>query len=262
MRISVLLTMTIAALAPIDASVAEEPEVELSTGLEYRQGDFGTGSRIETVTASNSVRVQSGRVHVYASLPWHRIESPGNVVSGGGGLLGVPILTDATRPPERSVRQGIGDLQLGAGYTLAAPAGIDLTLVGEVKLPTASAGRGLGTGDLDLSVGGEASRAFGPVTLFGGVSYTLPGAFTHSQAPSSLAGRGGVAVLISPALRGHVSYGQARGLDPSIEEERQLSAGIVARLSDRLSLGVSGGAGLSEKAPDLGAAVRIGWRLF
>ena len=262
MRSPVFFSVALAATCGANVAAAAEPAAELATSLEYQEGEYGTGERIETTTVRNTVRVQSGRAQLYASVPWHRVEGPGNIVAGGGGLLGVPILTDPPRPRGRTARQGIGDLRLGAGYTLAAPAGIGLTLLGEVKLPTASASRGLGTGETDFTVGGEAERSFGPITLFAGVSYTLPDDPEGSPMSNSVAGRGGVAVQLSSALRGHVSYGQARGLSPFIENERQLSTGIDARLSERLSLGINGGAGLTEGSPDIGAAVRLGWRIF
>jgi len=262
MRRFAFFTVALAAIAEANVAVAAEPAAELATGLEYQEGAYGTGERIETVTVRNTVRVQSGRVQVYASLPWHRVEGPGNIVAGGGGVLGLPVLTDPGRPAGRMARQGIGDLRVGAGYTLAAPAGIGVTLLGEAKLPTASASRGLGTGEIDFTVGSEAARTFGPITPFVGVSYTLPGNPEGSRMRNSIAARGGVAVQLLPAIRGHVSYGQARGLSPFIENERQLSTGIDARLSERLSLGISGGVGLTESSPDVGAAVRLGWRIF
>ena len=261
MRSLVLLTVALAATTSLGTAAAAEPAAELSTGVEYQAGDYGTGERIETVTVRNTVQVQSGRARLYVSLPWHRVAGPSNVVAGGG-LLGSSILTDPGRLADRVAREGIGDLRVGAGYTLAAPAGIGLTLLGEAKLPTASANRGLGTGEADLTVGGEAARTFGAVTPFVGVSYTMPGDPDGYRLGNSLAARGGLAVQLSPALRGHVSYGQARGLSPFIENERQLSTGIESRLSQRLSLGISGGAGLTEGSPDVGAAVRLGWRIF
>lgn len=259
MRSAVFFTVILAAVAGGDVASAE-PAAELTTGLEFQEGNYGTGERIETVTIRNTVRVQSGRAQFYASLPWHRVEGPGNV-TGGGGLLG-PILTDPGRPAGRMTRQGVGDLRVGAGYTLAAPAGLDLSLLGEAKLPTASTSRGLGTGEMDFTVGGEVARSIGPITLFAGVSYTMPGDPDGSRLRNSVSARGGLAVQIAPQIRGHVSYGQARGLSPYIENERQLSTGIDARLSDRLSLGISGGAGLTAGSPDVGAAVRLGWRIF
>lgn len=257
MRSPVFILLTIGAVTPALA----QPAVEIATGVEYQEGDYGTGESVETFSIQNQVRVRSGRAFFSASLPWHRIEAPGNVV-GGGGLLGLPIIVDPTRPSQRQVRQGLGDLRVGAGYTLGAPAGVDLTVTGQVKLPTASARRGLGTGETDVSVGAEASRSFGSVTPFASLSYTLPGDPDAYRLRNSLAVRGGVAVQLAPGVRGNVSYGQAQSLSPLVEDERQLSTGLNAALSDRLSLGVYGNTGLSDGSPDVGAGIQIGWRIF
>ena len=238
-----------------------QPAAEISTGVEDQEGDYGTGEGVETLSVQNQLRVRSGRAFFSASLPWHRIEAPGNVV-GGGGLLGLPIIVDPTRPSQRQVRQGLGDLRVGAGYTLGAPGGVDLTVSGQVKLPTASARRGLGTGETDVTVGAEASRSFGSVTPFASMSYTLPGDPEAYQLRNSLAVRGGVAVQLAPGVRGNVSYGQAQSLSPLVEDERQLSTGLNAALSERLSLGVYGNTGLSDGSPDVGAGIQIGWRIF
>ena len=257
MRKPVFVLFVLGAATPAIA----QPAAEISTGVANQEGDYGTGEGVETLSVQNQLRVRSGRAFFSASLPWHRIEAPGNVV-GGGGLLGLPIIVDPTRPSQRQVRQGLGDLRVGAGYTLGAPGGVDLTVSGQVKLPTASARRGLGTGETDVTVGAEASRSFGSVTPFASMSYTLPGDPEAYQLRNSLAVRGGVAVQLAPGVRGNVSYGQAQSLSPLVEDERQLSTGLNAALSERLSLGVYGNTGLSDGSPDVGAGIQIGWRIF
>ena len=94
------------------------------------------------------------------------------------------------------------------------------------------------------------------------MSYTLPGDPEAYQLRNSLAVRGGVAVQLAPGVRGNVSYGQAQSLSPLVEDERQLSTGLNAALSERLSLGVYGNTGLSDGSPDVGAGIQIGWRIF
>src|SRR3546814_10317928 len=76
MRISSILIAASAVAAPALA----EPTVELSTGLEYQEGEYGTGESIEIWTVPTSVRVQSGQVILSATLPYLRVDAPGNVV--------------------------------------------------------------------------------------------------------------------------------------------------------------------------------------
>ena len=245
------------AVAPARAQVA----VEAESGLEVQQGDFGTGEQIESLSARQTLRARTGRVQAYASLPWQRIEAPANVVVGGG-LLGLPIIIDPTQPSTRTARQGIGDLRVGAIYGVPMAGGIDLHVGGEIKLPTASARRRLGTGETDFSVAAEAARRFGAVTPFVSLSYTMPGDPDAYRLRNSLAGRGGIGWHFGRGLRGSLAYGHAQAATAAIGDERLITSSIEASLSDRVSLGLTGRAGLSESAPDLAIGVQLGWRLF
>lgn len=234
------------------------PAIESLTGLEYQQGEFGTGQRIETISIPTSLRVSTGQVQFSATLPYLRVDAPGNVV--GGGLLGLPIIIDPTEPATRIRRQGLGDLRLGAAYTVPS-ASVGLTFSGQAKVPTASRSKGLGTGEADYAVGAELSRRFGGVTPFVGVGYTMPGDPEGFDLQNSLAVRAGTAVQVSPRVRGHLVYGYAQSLSPLVADEQQVSTGIHASLSGSLSLGLWGSAGLSEGSPDIGAGVQLGFRI-
>lgn len=251
MRFILFATAAVAA-----APALAEPAAELSAGVEYQQGDYGTGERVETTTARAALRVEDEDFWVAASLPYQRLEAPGNVV-GGGGLLG--IIIDPTRPAEREVREGLGDLRVGGGWRLPRLAGVEPGLTAEVKLPTAA--DGLGTGELDFTVGAEAARSFGAVTPFVAVSYTVPGHPETFELRNAFAVRGGVAARLAPALRGTVAYGYAESRSPLVPDEQQVTTGLDIGLSRRLSLGVTGTAGLSDGSPDLGGALRLGWRI-
>ena len=250
-----------AIIALAAAPALAEPAAEIATGAEYQEGDYFTGERVEIVTVRKTLRVRNGRASFAVSLPWHRIEAPGNVV-GGGGLLGLPIVTDPTRPATRERREGIGDLRIGAGYSLSAPGGVELTVNGQLKLPTASASRGIGTGETDLSAGAEAARRIGAVTPYVAIGYTMPGDPTAYDLRNSVSVHGGVAVQLSSSLRGNVSYGYTESVSPLVPDEQQVSTRLNANLSRSLSVGVYGNAGLSSGSPDVGAGISLGFRMF
>lgn len=248
-----------AALASPLAAQTSGTKTDLSAGIEYKEGEYGTGQRIETISAPIGLRLSSGQFQFGATLPYLRIDAPGNVV-GGGGLLGLPIIVDPTQPATRQRREGIGDLRLGAAYTVPMSS-VGLTFSSEVKLPTASAAKGLGTGEVDYSVGAELSKAVGRVTPFLGIGYSLPGDPEGYELRNSLSARAGAVVRMSPQVRGHVSYGYAQSVSPLVPDEQQVATGLNASLSPRLSLGVYGSAGLSEGAPDIGAGLQIGFQI-
>ena len=267
-----LLLMTALAAAPAMAQQAGEPSgggapartgpgFELSSGIAYQRSEFGKGTRIETLSIPTGASIALGRFQFSATLPYLRVDAPGNVIGGGGSLLGLPIIVDPTRPADRERKRGVGDLRLGAAYTIPS-SHIDLSIGGQVKAPTASERKGLGTGRFDYAVSAELSKSFGRITPFVGVGYTMPGDPDGYELREGISARAGAALRIGDRTRGHVAYGYARSLSPLAPDERQISTGIDAGLSDQLRLGLYGSADLSEGAPDIGAGVRLGFSIF
>jgi hypothetical protein len=245
---------------PMSRHSASGTSAALSTGIEYEEGDYGTGQRVSTTSIPASLRLSSGQFQFVATLPYVRVDAPGNVV-GGGGLFGLPIIIDPGQPATRQKREGIGDLVLGAVYTLPSQ-DIGLSLSGQAKIPTASREKGLGTGKADYALGAELFKRIGRVTPFAGVGYSLPGDPDGYELRNSFSARVGAALDIGQAVRGQISYNYAQSASTLVPDEQQLSSSLHTSLSNRLSLGIYGSAGLSEGAPDVGAGVQIGVRLW
>jgi hypothetical protein len=197
-----------------------------------------------------------------ASVPWQRLEGPGNAV-GGGGLLGLPIIIDPTRPGTRQVREGLGDTRVSAAYTIPGESlgGVTVSLSGQAKLPTASARKGLGTGKADYTAGAEVSTRIGSIQPYAGVGYTLAGDPEGIELRNSVSARAGAALGLSDKITGHLGYGYARSLSPLVPDEQQIGTGISAAMGRGLTLGVQGTAGLSHGSPDVGAGLSLGLRL-
>ncbi len=239
-------------------SQASRAQGELTAGVQYQTGEYGTGERIETRSAAAGARVAAGRLILSAALPFTRIDAPGNVVPGGG-LLGLPIIVDPSRPATRVRRQGVGDARLGAAWVLPVKA-LDLAAFGQVKLPTARSG--LGTGKTDYAVGAEASRKLGAVAPFASLTYTMPGTPAGYRLRDTWAGQAGLNAALGARLSGQIVYGYAQSPSASVSAEQLLMAKLSAGVSSRLSLSLQGGAGLSRSAPDASATMQLGWRLF
>jgi hypothetical protein len=264
MRRFIMVATAALAAAPATANQAQEQstliqprplgsEVELSTGIEYQQGKYGTGQNIEETSIPINLRVSTGGLQFSATLPYVRIDAPGNVVGGGGGIFGLPIIIDPNQPATRNRREGFGDLTLGAAYTVPSLS-FGLTLLGQVKVPITSERKRLGTGEIDYALGAELSKRFGILTPFIGVTYTTPGDPKGYELRNSLSARAGVATMLGSRVRGYVSYNYAQSLSPLTMDEQQLATGINAGLSDRL--------GLSQGSPDIGAGVQLGVKFF
>lgn len=100
----------------------------------------------------------------------------------------MPIIVPPTTSTERRTRSGIGDLRLTGSYTFSA-APVGLSLSAQVKLPTASAAKGIGTGKTDVAVGGELFKQVGRVTPYLDLAYTMSGSPAGYRLDDSLSGQ-------------------------------------------------------------------------
>ena len=245
------------AAAVMATPVGAGARASASSGVEYSEGRYGTGSRIKTLSAPTTVRVGVGRVDLSASVPYQRVEGPGNVVAGGGGPFGLPILVDPTRPATRQAREGWGDATVAATYNLPTTAGIDLALTGQMKLPTASKKKALGTGKADYALGTEVAKAFGPVAPFVGVAFTMRGDPDGQELRNGVSAHAGAAAQLTASTRAIVSYGYGQAASRLGTDEHQLTGGLSGQLSKQVGWTAYGSAGLSEGASDVGAGVSL-----
>lgn len=236
-------------------------QVTASVGADYSSGRYGTGQKISTASSTASLRAKHKRVSVFAALPVVQVDAPGNVVAPGGPL-GLPIFVDPTRPATRVRRSGLGDAVVGASVQLTEPRRhhLALAVTGSAKLPTASAARGLGTGKADYTVLGEAAVP-GKVTPFVSVGHSFVGQPNDYRLRDVTSARGGVAVRVGQASEVNVSYNYASRASDQAADRQEIGAGLDTALSQRLSLGLQGSAGVSRGAPDAGAGVRLCLRL-
>ena len=166
----------------------------------------------------------------------------------------------STQPATRQRRTGFGDLRLNASYTI--PAGrAAIALWNQVKVPTASADKGLGTGELDYSFGAEVAAPIGRVTPFAGIGYTLTGEPEDYDLRNSLSARAGANVRLTESIAGRLSYAYAQSPSAAIGAEQLVSTTLQMSISRSLSLGLYGSAGLSDTAPDFGTGIQLAFRL-
>ncbi|HWH23173.1 MAG TPA: hypothetical protein VNT25_07815, partial [Allosphingosinicella sp.] len=78
---------------------------------------------------------------------------------------------------------------------------------------------------------------------------------------NALAARAGAALQMGSGLNSYISYGYAQSLSPLVPDEQQIATGLNASVSEGLSLGLYGSAGLSQGSADVGAGVQLGFRL-
>ena len=230
-------------------------EVTLSSGFDYSSGDYGLPVSTQITTIPFSLAYVVNQTTWELSLPYLRINGPGDVVPGIGRLTRRAVLT-------KSVNQGLGDLTLGATHRFAAPPGQPWSwAVGtEVKLGTASAQKSLGTGKEDFATHADVYYAAGPFTPFVTLGYRWLGNPPGSQLRNHFFGTAGVnwacteqvtlGVLVDWADKN--SAGGTTSANYTVSVSRTFGPDWQAQLY--------GGAGRSDNAPDYGGGFSLSRR--
>ena len=263
---AVLLAASATVAAPAAAQQAQSPAVaervnpfgvSFSTGVDYSSGDYGLDEKTKILVVPFSLRATTGNVALTASLPYIRLDGPGGVVVGPGGepLPGVPSAG--------GVRKGLGDLSLGATYTIPSETlgGLELGLGARVKLPTASKRRQLSTGETDFTVSADISYPVGTVVPFVNLGYRVlgdPDGFDLRNGPTASVGSSfqfGKAVLIA-------SYDYARASSALSDDSHEIFAGLSAPVSSGLTLTGYTVAGLSDGSPDFGVGLLLTAKVY
>jgi hypothetical protein len=121
---------------------------------EFTTGTYGTGSRSDTFYLPLSLGYDQHSIVATLTVPFVAIEGAGTVTF----VNGKPTAASKTKKAKgTSLEGGLGDLLLDAGYYVLEeePGKRPFVLLeGEVKFPTASKSKGLGTGEFDESIMG------------------------------------------------------------------------------------------------------------
>ena len=231
---------------------------EVFAGVDYQQGDYGTGAKVETVSTSVGVAVRKGRVRMGAAVPYLRTTAPVDVVVSQDGLFGTPLLGSGGNQTVRTRREGLGDATMQASYDMPV-AGATASLGAGLKLPTASRTKGLGTGKVDYAVNAQIARAMGGgITPFASVSYSVLGKPEGFAVRNTASGTAGARIGISPGASASLSYSYEQSASQALADRQSIGLGLGVSLTDKLRVGLQGEAGLSRGAPDAKVGLRIG----
>ena len=173
-----------------------------------------------------------------------RIRTAGRIFTG---IDSTPVPVLGTPPGPRRTITGLGDLTLGAAYTLpSSPAGLEVELSGRVKLPTSSDGR-LSSGKTDYSAGVQLTKVFGRVAPFVSGTYRVFGDPRGLNLRNGFAGSAGASVVFGKVVV-LSSYHYAHRASSFVHDSHELFAGASTLLAERLRLTAFATKGLSNGA--------------
>ena len=237
--------------------ISDEETKKLTLGVSASSwsGDFGAPIDTDVNAVLFTARYKLGNLRLNASVPWMRIDTPGAVFTG---ISGTPLLVSPIIQSQRTTRDGLGDLTLGASYLVPARnvLGVDLDVSAQLKLPTAT--DNLSTGEVDYSLGAEVSRSFGRFYPFASVTYRGFGDTEVLRLNDGFAASMGAGYLVGRQALVMLSYDYAERASRFIPDSHEVVASFSSRVGStpvRFSSFVAGG--LSKGAADLSGGVSL-----
>lgn len=253
----------IALSVPATASAQDEKDSDLSVSLggSVWNGDFGAPTRTDIQSVLLGARYRVGGLRLTANIPYMRIRSDGTVFTG---ISGTPIFVSPMTTPANRIRDGLGDLTLGASYLIPPETlPFDLELIGRVKLPTAARSTGLSTRKADFSAGTSVSKTFGRLTPGATVTYRWFGDSAVWRLQDGFAVTAGASYAITDRVVILANYEYGRAATPLIDDMHELVGAIsVPVLNDKARLTAFTAAGLSKGAADFSGGVSLSVSLF
>lgn len=240
-------------LAGFSASV-HAGELRLSQGVDYSQGKYGydQATRVWAVPVNVSWRQISGWT-LEASAAALRIDGPA-ILAGGSA----PPPEGAPLPSRRLFASG--DTTLGAHYyspTLLAR-GIYLQGGLELKLPTASASKGVGTGRPDLTAKLRlASMASEIVVPFIDINATKVGRTHRYDLRDTYGAAAGASIRLHPEVTIGAMYDWRRSMFRRSSQSAGAIGFVQTKLTERATVNIYGGTGFGRSSPDARGGLQL-----
>jgi hypothetical protein len=255
----ILLISTSPAVAKAE-ELRSNSDLSVSLGASAWSGDFGAPTDTFITSVLLGARYRVGNLRLSATLPRMRIRSDGTLFAG---INGAPMFVSPTTAPQSRVRDGLGDLTLGASYLVeSVPLGVDLELLGRVKLPTASASSQLSTGKTDVAMGASLSKTIGRLTPSVTATYRWFGDTNIWKFRNGFEISAGASYAVTDTTIAFLSYDYARATTALIGDYHELVGAVSTPvLTNRLRLTAFAGKGLSSGAADVSGGVSVSLRL-
>jgi hypothetical protein len=174
MRFLVLLMA--ACLAPAaTCALGADGETILGGGLHYSTGDYGAGADTEITSLALTAQRETGPWRLKLTVPYLEVTGPGTVIPGVGNVNNTNPRRRGGGGTASGTASGLGDIVGAATYALYAGGGTAIDGTARIKLPTADADQGLGTGETDFGFQLDAYHTMDRLTPFLGIGYTIFG---------------------------------------------------------------------------------------
>jgi hypothetical protein len=262
--------------------LAADSSVSLGVGFEFSSGDYGTGTRTNSVYAPVTIGYNpTDRLGLSLDIPYvyqsntnviagqfHQMQSQSMGVqsivgamgsSGSGAGMGNASLRSSSNTSPSKSQSGLGDMLLKAGYVLFQESDIapQVRPIVSVKFPTADKNKGLGTGEFDEGFSVEVSKWFGDWYAYIEPGYTIQGKSADLPLKNYVSCNGGVGYQVTDSFRPlFILKGSSAMADGSSE---LLEARLKLKYQPTQHTGIEGylAKGITTSSPDYGTGIAV-----
>ncbi len=239
--------LTVLALLSVSAAATAEDTFSLGTGFDYSTGKYGNTQATDILYIPVTAKYESDKLMLKLTVPYISITSPGGVTYGVG-RFGKPTGRTTT-----TTNSGLGDVTTSAGYNVYSGDALALDLVGNIKLGTADATKGLGTGKTDYSGQVDGYYTINMTTLFGTLGYKKYGSpvagITLNNSPYATVG---ASQKLSPKTSAGIMLDVAKSPSLYAADRQEVTAYVTQKLTSSLKAQANVMKGFTSSSPDFG----------
>lgn len=221
----------------------DETRFVLSTGVERDTGTYGGTGDIEELYAPLIASISNDRIGFRVTVPYLSVTSPPDETS------------DAS-----VTESGLGDITLSATLynVIQSPQlGVVVDVLAGVKLGTADADKGLGTGENDFTARADVFKFFDEVTLLGSAGYRWRGDPEGVDIDNVVLASIGAAYFTESDDMLGLTFDFRESAYAGNDAIRELTAFYSHRFNDAFDLELYALTGFGDSSPDWGAGLRL-----
>jgi hypothetical protein len=235
----------------------DDSEWRIATGFDFSSGDYGDELDTDIFYIPMTMKFIHFPWTARVTVPYLQITGAGNVV---GGVDGGIVVDDVGA--QQTTEAGLGDVVASLTYSLdsAMTTATLIDLQAKVKLPTADADQGLGTGESDYSFQIDLARAYGPVMPFATFGYQFMGESDtfalDDRAYLSL----GAGYKLGPKMNVGILYDFREAASASADDAQELLSYATWKASQNWVLNSYVSIGLTDGSPNRGVGTQLSYR--
>lgn len=185
-------------------------------------------------------------------------DCPGGSTGTGSG--GTSVGGPPPAPVPRSRRSGLGDTTVTVAYSLPLVGGLSLEPRTRVKLPTASARKGIGTGKVDVTLAADLVGSFGSTTLYASARRRFLGRTPRFAIRDGWGFGAGVSQAIGSVITVGADYDWLQSATPRRGPISEATVWASARLSRQVRLQAYAGTGFTARSAETIGGLTLVWR--